>query len=163
MAAVVLGPSQRYAVRGNSEAMWIPLAAMPDGVLDTAAITAATAVKLTAALAAVTGFSQSQGDLPAGDWSSMQTPTVPGEVTTDASSMTFYLSKDGEDVREVLHTGDEGFVVIFDTGITADAKCDVYPSTVKYGTKVREDVARITVPFSIGVGVQENVTVPALA
>lgn len=161
MPATLLGPSVRFAVRGNLKVRWIPKTAMPTGVLTLAILNGATTIDLTPAIATLTGFSREQGDLPAPDINSQDAPTVPGEITRAAASMTFYLSKDGDDVRQVLVQGDEGYVVLGEAGFGVGALVDIWPAEVKFGMKVREEVARITVPFTTGVGVQENVPVPA--
>lgn len=161
MPATLLGPSVRFAVRGNLKARFIPKADMPTGVLTLAILNGATTIDLTPAIATMTGFTREQGDLPAPDISSQDTPTVPGEITRAAASMTFYMSKDGDDVRAVLVPGDEGFIVLGDAGFAVGALVDIWPVEVKFGMKVREDVARITVPFTTGTGVQEDVPVPA--
>lgn len=161
MPATLLGPAVRFSVRGNLKARWIPKASMPDGVLTLAILDGASAIELTPALAAISGFSRDQGDMPAPDINSMDTPTVPGEITRAAASMTFYLSKDGNDVRTVLVQGDEGYVVLGETGFAVGDLVDIWPSEVKYGMKVRDDIARVTIPFTTGVAVQENVPVPA--
>ena len=163
MPRTVLGAATRYAARGNTPLLWIPKAAMSDGNLTTAILDATTTVDLTCSVAAMSGFNATQADMPAGDWCSQKIGTVPGDITLAESSLTFYLSKNGsDDVREVLHTDDEGYLLIADGGLVAGNLADLCHVTVKYGTKVREDVARITVPFSVG-NIDENVVIPALS
>lgn len=161
MPPIFLGPATRYAVRGNLKLRWVPKAAMPTGVLTKAILEGATTIDLTAAVATSAGWSREQGDIPAPDIASQDTSTVPGEVTRTASSLTLYLSKDGVDVRQALIPGDVGYMVVGDAGFATAALVDIWPATVKFGAKLREDLGRITIPFSTGVGVQENVPVPA--
>jgi hypothetical protein len=160
----VLDRSVGYPVRGTTRLVVIPASLMSDGVLDTAALTSATTVDVTNdAGPSISGFSGDQGELPDPDLGSQQTGALPGEITFANSSLTFRLSKSGpaDDIRAVLHTGDEVYLLIADQGLAAGKTCDLVHATVKYGTKQREDVARIMIPFSIH-EVRTDVIIPAL-
>lgn len=164
MAQTVLARHPGYNVRGKARIVIIPASLMSDGVLDTAAWTSASSVDVTDNLVPpVAGFSGEQGDIPDPDLGTLETGTVPGEITFPTSSMTFRLSASGPtaDIRSVLVTGDEVYVVIAHEGKESGKTADLVHATVKYGTKMREDIARITFPFSIH-GVDEDVTIPAL-
>jgi len=54
------------------------------------------------------------------------TGSVPGRTTVDRSSITFYASLDGEDVRTVLHEGDEGYLCICPAGDAAGKLMSVF-------------------------------------
>ncbi len=163
MAMTVLSPANRYTSRGTTKAAFIPLSAMPDpGTLTRLIIDATTTVDITAAMVPpIAGFNGDQADIPAPDQGSLKTGTVPGEITIAASSLTFYLSRTGPagDIRSVLHTGDEGWLLFGETGFAAGGRGDLCRVDVKYGTKMREDLARITIPFSIA-EIREDIVLP---
>lgn len=161
MPRTVLAKGRRFTVRGNAVVLWIPLSVRAFGTaLTLAMLDNAATVELQKAISGMTGFRLDQGRLPAPDWGSMRTGTVPGEITTPDSSITFYLSKDGEDAREVLHPGDEGTLLVAEQGLVAGLLCDLYEGEWMYGAKEREDIARVAMPYSIGT-VDENVVIPA--
>lgn len=164
MAQTVLARHAGFNVRGKMRTVIIPAALMADGVFDTAAWTDPSTVDVTDNLVPpVAGFSGEQGDVPDPDVGTLVTGTVPGEITFPNSSMTFRLSVDGPtaDIRSVLHEGDEVYVALCDQGKESGKTCDLVHATVKYETRVREDVLRATFPFSIH-GVDKDVVIPAL-
>jgi hypothetical protein len=167
VARTVLPKSNRYNVRGNTEVLWIPRAAAGVSAgpvtLTAAMLIAATTVELTNdVIPPINGFTSDTADVPVPDLGSLRTFNIEGETTIAASSMDFYLSSTVpvDDVRSVLHNGDEGYLVIADNGLAVGAPVDVAEVTCKFPAKARGDVARVTVPFSIA-GIQENVPVPA--
>lgn len=130
--------------------------------LTLADLDAASTVDLTPAIVPpVAGFNIEQSDTPAPDLGTLVTGTVEGEATYGASSLTFYLDSDSvdNDVRSVLVTGAEGYLVIADAGIGTGKTYDIAEVTVKFGMKQRDDLARIQVPFTVS-GLQENVPHP---
>lgn len=169
--ATLLGAATRYQIRGNLKLRWVPLSSVPaGGVASSGALTSSalaatwnlsTTIDLTPAIAATTGWNREQGDTPAPDINTLDTPTVPGEITRAAASVTAYLSKIGTDIRQALIPGDLGFMLVADLGFATGKLVDIWPAEVKFTTKVREDVNRITVPFTTGTGVQEDVPLPA--
>ena len=163
MPRTVLPAGNRYTPRGTTKVLFIPLSALPEpGTLTLAVLDATTTVDLTPALVPpITGFNGDQADIPAPDMGTLKTGTVPGEITIAASSLTFYLSKDGpaDDVRSVLAQGDEGWLIFADNGVVAGNTADQVRVDVKYGMKLREDLARITIPFSIS-EIREDIVLP---
>jgi hypothetical protein len=165
MARTVLSGGNRFTSRGNTKVAFIPLSVKPDGVALTLAHTTDPAtVDLTAAIVPpITGFNGTQADIPAPDMGSLFTGTVSGEITIGESSLTFYMSTAGPggDVRSVLNTGDEGWLLIGDQGIDPGDIADLCRVDVKFGTKMREDLLRIMIPFSIA-SIDEDITIPAI-
>jgi hypothetical protein len=165
MAQTVLARHPGFNVRGTVRVVIIPAALMPDGVLDTAAWTDPTAVDVTDNLipGSMAGFAGEQGDVPDPDVGTLETGTVPGEITFPNSSLTFRLSKAGPtaDIRSVLHEGDEVYVALCDQGKESGKTCDLVHATVKYDSRTREDVLRAMFPFSVH-SVEKDVVIPAL-
>jgi hypothetical protein len=165
MAQTVLARHPGYNVRGTTRVVIIPWALMSDGLLDTAAWTDPSAVDVTDNLipGSLAGFTGEQGDLPDPDVGTLETGTVPGEITFPNSSLTFRVSKAGPtaDIRSVLTEGDEVAVVIADQGKETGKTADVIHATVKYDSRMREDISRAMYPFSVH-GVEKDVVIPAL-
>jgi hypothetical protein len=88
--------------------------------------------------------------------------SVPGRITADESSLTFYRSSNSVDVRGLLPRDTVGFVVFLDEGDVAARKMDVFPITVASAPKDRsmEEAGRIVVNFKISSTPAENVAIP---
>lgn len=164
MPMTVLPKNSGYNPRGTRRYIWVPFSEMPDGVLDTAALTATATVDLTNQIVTSAGWTTTQAFVPDPDVGSLRTGTIEGEVTYAESSLTFRMSKTGpaNDARAVLHEGDVGFLVTANEGLVAGRSADVARSRVAFGTKVNEDVARYLVPFSVN-NIDHDVVIPALA
>ena len=110
-----------------------------------------------------TDGSNASGTVPTAALGSRFTPTVPGEITAADSSLTFWASKDGDDVRSLLTRETRGFVVWMDEGDVAGQTMDVYPVQVTSQAKVREldQAAQIMAQFAITSEPAENVEIPA--
>lgn len=163
MPRTVLPGGNRYVARGTTKVLFIPLSGMAAPPLTAAILNASTTIDLTPALVPpVNGFNGDQADVPAPDMGTLKTGTVPGEITIASSSLVFYMSKDGpaNDVRSVLRTGDEGWIFIADNGLAVGNTGDLSRVDVKYGMKMREDLARISIPFSID-SIIEDIPIPA--
>lgn len=165
MAQTVLARHPGFNVRGKTRAVIIPATLMPDGVLDSAAWSSPSAVDVTDNLVpgSMAGFTGEQGDIPDPDVGTLETGTVPGEITFPNSSLTFRLSASGPtaDIRSVLVEGDEVYVALCDQGKESGKTCDVIHATVKYDSRMREDISRAMYPFSVH-SVQKDVVIPAV-
>ena len=163
MPMTTLAKNVGFNPRGTRRYIWAPLAIMTDGVLDTAALTSSTTTDLTNQVTARAGFTTSQAQVPDPDMGSLKTGTVAGEITYGDSSLTFRTSKTGpaDDVRAVLHEGDEGFLVIANEGLVAGKSADVVRATIGYGGKLDEDIARYMLPFIVS-DIKTDVVIPAL-
>lgn len=88
---------------------------------------------------------------------------IPGKITVDDSSLTFYGTETGADVRTLLARGVSGYIIIMDGGDVAGRKMDVFPVRSRSVGKLRsvgEDAFRLMVPFSIPRQPAEDVTIP---
>lgn len=93
------------------------------------------------------------------------TGSLPGRLTAGQSSISFYASEDGEDVRGVLVRGQNGYVAIADAGDAAASLADIFPARVGALGKPRSVTGStaqlITVPFHITRQPGENIVIPA--
>ncbi len=154
--------SIRYYRRGITRVLWVPTIA---------SIAAPTRPELSAGTAlegetgAMGGWQTTSETVPTPALGSRFTPVVGGAITAADSSLTFWASKDGDDVRALLVREASGFIVWMDEGDVAGQTMDVYAVTVTSQAKVREldSAAQIMCQFAITSEPKENVTIPAAA
>ncbi|ODA69512.1 hypothetical protein [Streptomyces sp. AVP053U2] len=152
--------SIRYYRRGVTRVLWVPAIANKS---------APTRVELDAGTAlegetgAMSGWQTTSGTVPTPALGSRFTPVVGGEITAADSSLTFWASKDADDVRTLLVREATGFIVWMDEGDVDGQTMDVYPVTVTSQAKVREldTAAQIMAQFAITSEPAENVEIPA--
>lgn len=158
--ATPIQASVRYYRRGITQVLWVPTIVAP---------TAPTRAELTAGTAlegetgAMGGWQTTSETVATPALGSRFTPVVGGAITAADSSLTFWASKDGEDVRSLLVREATGFVVWMDEGDVPAQTMDVYPVTVTSQAKVREldSAAQIMCQFAITSEPRENVPIPA--
>lgn len=120
---------------------------------------------LSAEIAEVSGWMVSSNQIATPDMGTRFESKIPGKTTADDSSITFYGSKDGDDVRAVLPRDTDGFMMICDGGDVPTQPADIFPVTVSSVGKVRtinEQGFQLTISFSITGEPAEDVTIPAL-
>ena len=90
---------------------------------------------------------------------------IPGSLQSPDSSLTFYTSKSGVDIRALLPRGTSGYVIFLDGGDIAGNKAEVYPVTVTSNAVMRtmqgKEAAKVKVGFAITRTPAQLVTVPA--
>ncbi|MDX2681107.1 phage tail tube protein [Streptomyces sp. NY05-11A] len=158
--ATPINASIRYYRRGTTKVLWVPAISNKS---------APTRVELNAGTAlesetgAMAGWQTTSGTVPTPALGSRFTPVVGGEITAADSSLTFWASKDGDDVRTLLNREDSGFIVWMDEGDVEAQTMDVFPVTVTSQAKVREldQAAQIMAQFAITSEPAENVAIPA--
>ncbi|MEW2570500.1 hypothetical protein [Streptomyces sp. NPDC047070] len=160
MAATPINASVRYYRRGTTKVIWAPAVANKNAPTRSE-INAGTALE--GETGAMGGWQTTSGTVPTPALGSRFTPVVGGEITAADSSLTFWASKDGDDVRTLLQREDTGFIIWMDEGDVQGQTCDVYPVTVTSQAKVREldQAAQIMAQFAITSEPAENVTIPA--
>lgn len=158
--ATPIQASTRYYRRGVTKVLWVPAIANKAAPTRTE-LDAGTALE--AETGAMSGWQTTSGTVPTPALGSRFTPVVGGEITAADSSLTFYASKTGDDVRALLTREAVGFVVWMDEGDVDGQTMDVYPATVTSQAKVREldQAAQIMAQFAITSEPAENVTIPA--
>lgn len=157
--ATPINEAIRYYRRGTTKVLWVPTIANKSAPTR-AELDAGTALE--SETGAMAGWSTTSGTVATPALGSRFTPSVPGEITAAESSLNFYASKDGDDVRTLLVREARGFVVWMDEGDVTGGTMDVYPVQVQAQSKVREldQAAMIAVSFSIVSEPAENVAIP---
>jgi hypothetical protein len=118
---------------------------------------------VSADVAAINGFTTATADLPVPSLGASFTGSIPGRKTADGSSIDFYASATGADIRAVLTEGQNTFIVILANGLTSGGAMDVYPVRVASLGTVRdlEGVPVIRANFTITSAPTEHSTYPA--
>lgn len=159
--ATPINASVRYYRRGVTRVLWVPTI-VSKAAPTRAELDAGTALE--AETGAMSGWQTTSATVPTPALGSRFTPVVGGEITAADSSLTFWASKDGDDVRTLLTREAVGFIVWMDEGDVPTQTMDVFPVTVTSQAKVREldTAAQIMAQFAITSEPEENVTIPAL-
>jgi hypothetical protein len=128
-------------------------------------------VDLTTHIADSSGWSVSTDQIDAPDMSTRFTPTIPGQVTAEASSLTLYASRTGTDARNSFTSGSStlpatsGYIVILFGGDIAGNKMDVWPVTVgsvaKQISVQGSDPDTLVISFSPTGEPAQNLAIPA--
>jgi hypothetical protein len=152
----------RYANYDTTVVHYLPTIAAANLTPTRAEITAGT--DLTGEISDISGFTVTGNDIDAPDLKSEFVSKVPGRTNAEDSSLTFYASEDGNDVRDVLPYKTSGFIVFMDGGDIAGRPMDVYPVRVRsvgVTRSVGDDLSRVVVGFSITREPAQNLAVPA--
>lgn len=160
MPATAMAAASRYFQPGTTKVLVIPsIASLTAGATRTE-INAGTDVS--GDVAAINGFTVTSAQIDTPDLGGRFTKRVPGRLTADDSSITFYADVTGSDIRNVLSRDQQTNLGIMDGGDVAGRKADYFAVTVASVGKVRdmEDSPRLTVTFTIR-DYGENKTVPA--
>lgn len=159
MAAPAAALATRYFQPGTTKVIVIPALASLSAGATRAEINAGTDVS--GDVAAINGFTITSNQIDTPDLGTRFTKRVPGRLVADDSSIQFYASVDGADIRTILSRDQNTFIGIMDGGDTAGRKADYFQVTVASVGKVRdlEDSPRLTVTFTIR-DYGENKTIP---
>ncbi|MFO7164907.1 MAG: hypothetical protein DIU75_016380 [Mycolicibacterium hassiacum] len=158
-----LTPTDRYISPGTEKTYWIPeIADINDP--QRAEIEAGT--DLSAEIASKTGWEVRADRVPVPDEGSKFTGRITGRVNPGDAQITFYASRDTQDIRTLLHRGDKGYIFIADGGdvpgqiarVFAVEVAAVTPTTNSEGSEAK----RIIVDFAI-TDVAEEVIIPELS
>jgi hypothetical protein len=157
-----LTPSVRYYRRGITKVLWVPSIATL-ATPTRAELTAGT--ELQGETGAMQGWQTTSATAPTPALGARFTPVVGGEITAPDSSLTFWASKTGVDVRTLLTRDTDGNVVWMDEGDVPGQPMDAFPVSVISQTKIREmdSAAQIMAQFAITGEPQENITIPDAA
>ena len=160
MPATQMALATRYFEPGTTKIDWLLTIASSTLVPIRAETNAGTDVSRD--VAAIAGFVTTSAQVATPDLGARFVSQIPGRINADDSSITFYASVDGLDVRSVLQRDLNGYVLIMDGGDVATRFMDVFKVTVSSVGKVRdmEDAPRLTVGFTIR-NFAENVVIPA--
>lgn len=148
MPPTPLTKTSRYIPQGTSKYYWVQTIADPAAPTRTE-LDAGT--DLTGEVAAVAGFSTTANLVDTPDAQSRFTKRVPGSVTPDDSSITFYGSKTGDDAASFFSRDMTGHVVFMDGGDVTGQPMEIFPVTVVSVSRQREITAasQVVVAFAI--------------
>lgn len=154
-----LSATVRYIAPGTRKYVWVATIAAP-ATPTSAEITAGT--DLTGQVADASGWTTTSNNVDAPDFGTRFTPKVPGMISADDSSLTFYQSTTSTDVRTLLTRDLKGFIIIFPEGIHTSNTMDLFPVTVSSVSKQQSqtDAAQLQVQFTITSVPLENLAIP---
>jgi hypothetical protein len=160
MPSSPLATTQRYIAQGVRAFCWLTAVANTSAP-SRAEINAGTALQ--GQMSDASGFTQKTDMIEAPDFGTRRVQKLPGPISVDDSSLTFYLSLTSSDVRTLLTQDLVGFLLIFLEGDVPGRKLDLWPSTIAAASKQqsRSDPAQIEIGFANTGIVVENITVPA--
>lgn len=161
MAAAPIDKSTRYYTVGTTKVLFVPTIAAPATPTRTE-LDAGTDV--TSEIAEFEGWSTTSEPIETPDMVSRFVSSIPGAITAEESSISFYASKTGEDARQLLPRDTAGFIVWMDSGdVPTTGTMDVYPVLVASAPKVRsmDSATLIRVDFQITSEPSEDVVIPA--
>jgi len=160
MPVTVPTPVTRYFQPGLTKVYVVPvIAAFTTTGATMAELGAATDV--TYDIAEVSGFSVSTADIAVPDWGTRFVGSIPGRITADSASITFYASATGADVRSILTQDLNTYIAFFGNGAVTGSEADYYKVTVSSVSHVRatEDAPKLMVGFTVR-AVKENLLYP---
>jgi hypothetical protein len=155
--------STRFFQPEISIVLWVPTIANRDAPTR-AELNAG--IDITGEIADISGWLASAGYIDTPDFKRRFVARIGGRITAPDSSITFYGSQDGEDIRTILARGDRGNVVFMDGGDVPTQPMDVFPVDVASIGKQRstsEQAFQIPVNFGITQPPSEDVPIPGAA
>lgn len=161
MPTPLIATETRYFNPETTVVYWLPSVAV---------LTAPTRAEMNAGLnitkpiADVNGWQSSSEMIDTPDMGSRFVGKIPGRISADNSSLTFYMDKAGNDARTAMPRDATGVMLWLDGGDFAGRKMDVFPCTVSSHGKMRSvgnEPARMTIQYAITSEPAENVTIPA--
>lgn len=162
MPATAIASVNRYWSVGVNKWIWCPSIANKSAPTR-AEINAGT--DLTGEVAATEGWKTTSEQIEAPDANNRFKPKIPGAITADDSSITYYADPSGADARAVMPRDTTGFMLRMGGGDVPGRKMDVFPATVSAIGKefggTEEDPAKVTIEYSITSVPAEDVTIPA--
>jgi hypothetical protein len=161
MAPTPLTATVRYIPPGTRKVYWLTTIASYATAVTRAEINAG--IDLTNEIASMSGFTVNSASTDTPDLSTRFTAKIPGRITADDSSISFYASSTSADVRTVLPRDTAGFVIILPEGDVPTQKMDCFPAKVS-STAVdttMEDPAQVNVQFTITRIPALNLVIPA--
>jgi hypothetical protein len=163
MPATPIPKSTRFYTVGRTQCYFLPT--IVAGTLIPTRTEMDAGTDLTREIAEMDGWSTESEKIETPDMVSRFVSSIPGAITAEDSSISFYASEDSDDARTVFPRDTAGFIIWLDSGDVADATMDIYPVQVASAPKVRsmDEATLIRVDFNITQEPVENVVVPAPA
>ena len=150
----------RYWSVGLTQVHFLPAIADPGMAPTREEIVAGT--DLTGEIAEWDGWSTTSEKIDTPDMVSRFVSNIPGAISAEDSSLTFYADRAGDDVRLVLPRDTSGFIIWMDGGDVPENYMDVYPVTVASAPKIRstDNATMIRVDFNITSEPAEDQVIP---
>jgi hypothetical protein len=156
--------STRFYTVGRTKCHFLPTIAAANMIPTRAEITAGT--DLTGEIAEFEGWSTTSETIDTPDMVSRFVSRIPGAITAEDSSLSFYASTDSNDARSIFPRDTTGFIVWMDSGdVPTTGKMDIYKVNVASAPKVRsmDSATLIRVDFTVTDEPVENAAIPAAA
>jgi len=147
--------------RGLSEIHFVPAVSNLTAP-SRAEVTAGT--DLSPAIAEIGGFNFKNSPIMTPKLSTTFTTQIPGEDTSDTSTVTFYDDDADDAMRAALVKGTEGFLVFFPYGDVAGTRAEVWPAIstgVSDQWTMTNEAAKFQVSFAITDAPEQDAVVPA--
>ena len=151
----------RFFRRGLSEVHFVPVVAVkaaPTRVEITAG------EPLTPGVAEINGFNFSNSPITTPDLSTTFTTQIPGEDTSDTSTLTFYDDDTSTAIRTAVVKGTVGYLVFMPYGDTATKRAEVWP-VISTGANDQwttgNEAAKFQVSFAVTAEPTQGAVVPA--
>lgn len=124
------------------------------------------ATDLSGEIAELNGFLPTSNFLDTPDLKHRFVSKIGGRISIADSSITFWASQDGDDIRQLQHRNDRAFLLFLDGGDVPGQPMDVYPIQVASVGKQRttsEQGAQVVITYAITAVPAEDVEIPAAA
>ena len=162
MPTPALVSSTRFTDQATTKVYWIPSIAATSLAPTRTELNAGTDV--TGEIAALAGWRVSANQIVVEDMGNPFESKIPGSTTAPDSSITFYTSKTGNDIRNLLPRGTTGNIGFLDGGDVTGNKMEVYPVTVTSNGVERDPTgkapSKVMVGFAITKTPGQNISVP---
>lgn len=160
MVATPITPASRFFRPGTTKVYWVVsisnIASPSRSELNAGS-------DLSKDIADISGWLVSGQKIDTPDLNSRFVSNIPGLTSAAESSLTFYASDTGLDVRSLMPRDTAGNIVWLDGGDVSGRKMDVFPVRVLSAGKQRTmgaEAARLTLQYSVSSQPAEDVTIP---
>lgn len=164
MSVTTLPVSDRFFTPEINVIKWLPTVTNPTTGPTREEIDAG--IALQDEIAAMSGWETTSQFIETPDAGHRVVSRIPGRVTLGDGSITFYASRDGEDIRQVISKGMQGFVWFADGGDVEGYLADLFSVEVANIGKARSvdaNALQLPITFAIKRPPLEDIEIPAKA
>ena len=162
MPTPLLTASTRFTDQATTKIYWIPSIAATTLAPTRAELNAGTDVS--GEVNGLKGWTVQAAQIVTEDLANPFEAKIPGSTTAPDSSITFYTSKTGSDIRTLLPRGTAGFIGFLDGGDVTGNKMECYPVVVTANGVERSvngsAASKVEVMFAITKTPGQNISVP---
>lgn len=163
MPTPALSSATRYTDLATSKIYWVPSIAAANLTPTRTELNAGTDV--TGEVNDLSGFTVEGEQIDTQSMGESFQSKIPGSTSSPDSSITFYASRTGVDVRQLNPRGTSGNYCFMDGGDVAGQRLETYPVTVTSVGIIRSvigsDATKIVISYSITKQPGQNLTTPA--